>query len=156
MDNPELSASPSLCIHKSTTPLVAGPKTHDGLEATDESGQDSQVLKAVIEDHILAKLDGDFLEYFAGVQTRLGASKQRAVQDPPIEHVRADPLAYQSPCALDASGYPGVGDFHYPSQDGVDISVRVYHPDPSRHGTGPYPVHLNFHGKLFPIPKFSR
>jgi len=102
----------------------------------------------MIEDHILPKLDRDFLDYFAGVQTRLGASKPGVASNPPIEDVRANPVAYQSPCALDASGYPGVSDFRCPSQDGVDIPVRVYHPEPTKHGSGPYPVHLNFHGRL--------
>lgn len=134
--------------HRSVTmPLVAGPETHNAPELAKGSGHISPGIKAMIEDHILPKLDGDFLEYFAKLQTRLGAP---AVSNPPIEIVRANPTAYQSPCALDTSEYPGVTDFACASQDGASISVRVYHPDPTSHGIGPYPVHLNFHGRLTP------
>ncbi len=104
-------------------------------------------VEALIEDHILPKLDPDFLEYFAEIQARLG-SQQQAVSNPSIDHLRSHPEAYRSPCALDTSGYPRVADLTCPSQDGIDIPVRVYHPDLAKHGSGPYPVHLNFHGQF--------
>ncbi|KAK3897530.1 Carboxylesterase NlhH [Staphylotrichum tortipilum] len=103
-----------------------------------------------IEDHILPRLDPEFLEYFIALQVRLRASQQQpAATNTIIEHVRAHPEAYQPPCALDTSSYPGVADSQYQSHDGSIIRVRVYHPDPAKHGSGPYPAHLNFHGGGF-------
>ncbi|KAK4151656.1 Alpha/Beta hydrolase protein [Chaetomidium leptoderma] len=115
--------------------------------------ESTEGIEALIEEHILPKLDPDFLAYFASTQARLKAAQpqpQPTVPNPPIEHVRAHPEAYRSPCAVDASGYAGVSNLISPSRDlGVTIPVRVYHPDPMKHGAGPYPVHLNFHGGGF-------
>lgn len=111
--------------------------------------QDKQAFEALIEEHILPKLDPDFLVYFASNQARLKTLPQQPVLNPSIQYVRAHPDAYRSPCALDTSGYPGVADFEYPSQDGVNIPARVYQPDAAKYGAGPHPVHLNFHGKCF-------
>lgn len=100
-------------------------------------------IKAAVEDRLLRKLDPEFLRYFSLQQSRL----QAATQDVPIQNIRDNPGAYQPPCALDTSGYPGVSDYKCPSPDGTDIPVRVYYPDASAHGPGPYPAHINFHGK---------
>jgi len=105
-------------------------------------------LEGLIEEHILPKLDRDFLRYFASIQAPVKGLRQLPAPNPPIEEVRAHPEAYRAPCALDTSGYPGVSDFKYPSRDGVSIPVRVYQPDAAAHGPGPHPVHLNFHGKF--------
>jgi hypothetical protein len=117
------------------TQLEGDPKSNEGVNLDD-----------LIEEHILPKLDPDFLEYFASVQARQRAQGQLAPTNS-IERVRAHPELYRAPCALDTSGYPRVTDHVCPSRDNVDIPVRVYHPDPATHGSGPYPVHLNFHGK---------
>lgn len=126
--------------------LNRGPK-----EATAETDLRQRVIESLIEEHILPKLDPDFLEYFVSTQVKLGAQPQQPIPNPSIQDVRAHPEAYQSPCALDTSGHPEVSDFSCPSRDGVDIPVRVYHPDAANHGAGPYPVHLNFHGES-PLP----
>lgn len=104
-------------------------------------------IEGLIEEHILAKLDSDFLTHFTNNQPRVASQPPNAVLFPPIQDVREHPEAYQPPCALDTSGYPGVIDAEYLSQDSVNIPARVYNPDKARHGPGPYPVHLNFHGE---------
>jgi hypothetical protein len=124
-----------------------------GMAADSESGhaQDKQALEALIEEHILPKLDPDFRAYFASNQARLKTLPQQPAPNPPIHLVRAHPEAYRPPCALDASGYPGVADFNCTSEDSAKIPVRVYYPDAAKHGAGPHPVHLNFHGLCFPF-----
>ena len=96
----------------------------------------------LIEAHILPKLDPDFVSYFVNV-----VSKNNPAQAVPIEEVRANPDKYRAPCALDATGYEGVVDKEVVGSDGTKIPVKVYYPDSSKHGRGPYPAHLNFHGK---------
>lgn len=128
-----------------------------GDEATKpDPTQDLGGIEGLIEEHILVKLDPEFLTYFAHSQPQVASQPAKAAVPPPIEHVRAHPEAYRSPCALDTSGYPGVTDAKYLSQDGATIPVRVYSPDEARHGPGPYPVHLNFHGEPSPLSITSR
>ncbi|KAK4142752.1 Alpha/Beta hydrolase protein [Dichotomopilus funicola] len=100
----------------------------------------------LIEEHIFPKLDPDFLAYFSSLKTRSPTTSYA-----PIEHVRANPEATQSPCSLDASKYPGVKSSSFASEDGAHIPVQLYYPDSDTHGLGPYPVHLNFHGGGFVI-----
>ncbi|KAK4223355.1 putative Esterase/lipase [Podospora fimiseda] len=109
----------------------ASQPTNDGLD--------------LIEDHIIPKLDSDFLDYFTNV-----VAKKPPAHEIPIEIVRANPQDHRPPCALDtSSGYDRVADYVVSSQDGASIDVRAYHPDPAKFGPGPYPVHLNFHGGGF-------
>lgn len=111
--------------------------------------RDNQDIEALIEEHILPRLDPDFLAYFVALQVRLRASQQQpAATNPTIEHVRAHAEAYQPPCAIDTSSHARVADAQYQSDDGAIVRARVYHPDPAAYGSGPYPVHLNFHGPL--------
>lgn len=98
-------------------------------------------IGGLIEDHILPKLDPEFLQYFSKHQVPAPGL------DISIEQVRAQPEAYQPPCALDTSAHPRVSNSSFVSQDNARIPVRIYHPDPAKHGTGPYPAHLNFHGE---------
>lgn len=116
-----------------------------------DSAQDLAGIEGLIEGHILAKLDPEFLTYFAHSQLQVAGQPTKSAVFAPIQHVREHPEAYQPPCALDTSGFPGVTDAEYLSQDNVKIPVRVYSPDKARHGPGPYPVHLNFHGELSPL-----
>ncbi len=132
------SSSPGVSGQASPLATRQAPKESD-------LKRNQRAFQGLIEDHILSKLDTDFLEYYAGIQARLG-TQQSAVLNPSIDHVRAHPEAYRSSYALDTSEYPWVTDFTFPSEDGVHIPARVYHPDPVTHGRGPYPVHLNFHG----------
>jgi hypothetical protein len=104
------------------------------VENNDPTGQ--------IEEHILPRLDPDYVDYFVKVLSKLPQSHLT-----PIEEVRAHPETMRSPIAVDTRSYEGVADHDVTSEDGVKFPVRVYHPDPTRHGTGPYAVHLNYHGK---------
>ncbi|ROW05825.1 hypothetical protein VMCG_05136 [Cytospora schulzeri] len=103
-----------------------------------------------VEPHILAKLDPDFVRYWTKVMSK-GAPPGHLS----IEQVRANPDKFASPCALDTKGYEGTVDTEFASEDGTKIPVRVYYPDKSKHGPGPYPVHLNFHGGGFVLGDLS-
>ncbi|KAK4186736.1 putative Esterase/lipase [Podospora australis] len=117
---------------------VANQSAH-GQQPTPGDGLD------LIEDHILPQLDPDFVQYFVNV-----VAKKSQAHTIPIEEVRADPDSHRPPIALDTSkGYERVSDHVLSSQDGANITVRAYHPDPEQHGLGPWPVHLNFHGGGF-------
>ncbi len=131
-----------------SAPEAASVDADDTKTPETDQPRDNKDIEAQIEDHILPRLDPDFLAYYVAVQLRLGAPQQgqRPVTNPTIEHVRAHPEAYQPPCAIDTSSHPRVADSCYQSQDGASIRARVYHPDPAEHGDGPYPAHLNFHG----------
>jgi acetyl esterase/lipase len=96
----------------------------------------------LIEPHILAKLDPDFVKYFTEV-----LAKNPAAQAVTIEEVRSHPEKFRAPIALDTTEWERVTNHEVTSEDGAEIPVRVYYPDPRDYGNGPYPVHLNFHGK---------
>ncbi|KAK0669794.1 putative Esterase/lipase [Cercophora samala] len=101
----------------------------------------------LIEDHILPKLDPEFLQYFTDV-----IAKQPPAHTIPIEEVRKNPQKYQPPCAVDSANEKGVSDHVVNSQDGTGVPVRVYQPIENGQGVvrpGPHPVHLNFHGGGF-------
>ncbi|KAI1491826.1 Alpha/Beta hydrolase protein [Biscogniauxia mediterranea] len=66
-----------------------------------------------------------------------------------IEEVRANPSKYAPPWAQDVTGWERVVDKEITSKDGAKVPVKIYHPDPSIFGQGPYGVHLNFHGGGF-------
>ncbi|CAP61385.1 uncharacterized protein PODANS_4_270 [Podospora anserina S mat+] len=122
----------TLAGHAVPKPGASQP-TNDGLD--------------LIEEHILPKLDPEFLQYFIDV-----IAKQPPAHTIPIEEVRKSPQKHQPPCALDSSKEKGVGDHVVSSQDGTSIPVRVYHPVEDERGVvrpGPHPVHLNFHGGGF-------
>jgi acetyl esterase/lipase len=92
-----------------------------------------------IEPHILAKLDPDFIKYFVDVLSK----NPPAAQSVSIEEIREN---FRSAISLDTTGWERVVDHKFSSVDGQKIDVKVYYPDPAKHGDGPYPVHLNFHG----------
>lgn len=95
----------------------------------------------LIEEHILPRLDPDFLRYFIDVLAKSPPGDKIDLKD-----MRANPDKYRAPWAVDTSGYERVTDHEVTSEDGAKIAVRVYHPDPKEFGDGPYGAHLNFHG----------
>lgn len=105
----------------------------------------------VIEPHILAKLDPDFVSRW----TELMNSIPDPTHEVTIEEIRADPKVLAPPCALDTKGRPRTAENEVTSEDGAKIPVRIYYPDESKHGPGPYPVHLNFHGGGFVLGNLS-
>lgn len=97
----------------------------------------------VFEPHLLAKYDPEVVTYvLKGVAE--GATEHHMV---PIEEVRANPASFTAPWLLDTTGWERTAEKVVTSEDGADIPVRVYYPDPKQWGEGPYGVHLNFHGK---------
>ncbi|KAK7753238.1 hypothetical protein SLS62_004757 [Diatrype stigma] len=98
----------------------------------------------IFEPHLLAQYDPEVVKRVlkdaaAGIVDRLV----------PIEEVRACPEKFSPPWALDAFGWERTLDRLVTSEDGAEIPVRVYYPDPKEWGDGPYGVHLNFHGGGF-------
>lgn len=104
-----------------------------------------------IEPHILAKLDADFVARWTELMN--------SIPDPAhvvtIEEIRADPKVLAPPCSLDTKGRPRTADREVTSEDGASIPVRLYYPDEAKHGSGPYPAHLNFHGGGFVLGNLS-
>lgn len=94
---------------------------------------------STIPPHILSKLNLDFVPFFRDVLSK-------RPRDVTIEELRAHPDKYRAPTAIDTSKCERVTDYEVISEDGATVPVRVYHPDPDKHGDGPYPVHMNHHG----------
>ncbi|CAM1500623.1 Fc.00g097850.m01.CDS01 [Cosmosporella sp. VM-42] len=76
-------------------------------------------------------------------------SGKKPPQDFDIDEVRAHPEQYRLPCWVDSGNWDNVCDYSVVSKDGSEIMVRVYRPESKKHGIGPFPVHLNFHGGGF-------
>lgn len=123
---------------------------NDQFPATQQSGADKdrheefpdpqQAIEALMENPIAAKLDPDVLQYLVELLQLRGLPPF----DLPVQQMRVEG---RPPCSLDTSGHARVTNRACRSQDDVDIPLRVYHPDPAKHGSGPYPAHLNFHGE---------
>ena len=124
--------------------VIQGAASSDEKTTVDVHEDEEQLPDPAkyIEAHILSKLDPAFVDYFLRVML-----KNAPAQDVTIADVREHPEKFRSALAMDTSGEPRVADHQVTSEDGTNITVRVYHPDPEEHGPGPYPVHLNFHGK---------
>ncbi|EGO54948.1 hypothetical protein NEUTE1DRAFT_123518 [Neurospora tetrasperma FGSC 2508] len=97
---------------------------------------------STIPPHILSKLNPDFVPFFRDVLSK-------RPRDVTIEELRAHPEKYRAPTAIDTSKCERVTDYKVISEDGATVPVRVYHPDPDKHGDGPYPVHMNHHETIF-------
>lgn len=87
------------------------------------------------------QMDKDFVEYY---------NKNLAIVPPThvidLADVRANPQKWASPWCKDYSDLPFVNDMKIASGDGHQFLVRIYQPDVERFGSGPFPVHVNFHG----------
>jgi len=104
----------------------------------------SSELLNPIHPGMLPRLDPRFVEYYnQTLANRLGTHQV------PLEDVRANPGSFARKWALDPSAAPDpcIRDWDVTVADGsTSIKIRAYHPNESRWGTGPYPVHINFHG----------
>ncbi|KAK2594293.1 hypothetical protein QQS21_007999 [Conoideocrella luteorostrata] len=89
------------------------------------------------------RLDSDFVEYYNQYIAIKPATHGVTIQD-----IRAAPKKYASPWYRDFTYEPFVNDIQITSDDGHKFTARIYAPDSrtSRFGSGPYPVHINFHG----------
>lgn len=117
------------------------PETVPPGEPTKEQPKENVDPTGLIEEHILPRLDPDFLQYFIDVIAKAPPGHTVDLKD-----MRANPEKYRPSWAIDTSSYEGVADHEVTSEDGTKFTVRVYHPDPKEFGDGPYGAHLNFHG----------
>ncbi|KAI1101464.1 alpha/beta-hydrolase [Jackrogersella minutella] len=102
-------------------------------------------IEDVFEHHILERYDPDVVKYV--LRTR--AAGVPSLDEWRIENVRGNPAKFEPPWSKDVTGWERVVDAEVASQDGARIPIKIYHPDPSQFGEGPYGLHLNFHGGGF-------
>lgn len=108
--------------------------------------------EASIEPHILALLDPEFVTAFTHMMNTNPPPNRSEMT---MEAIRAHPRKTAPACWLDTKGYPRTAEKEVISEDGAMIPVRVYYPEESKYGPGPYPVHLNFHGMPLRLPRAS-
>lgn len=111
---------------------------------TQEPNPVSKAMANPIHPDFLDQLDSDFVEFY---NTKLGRTTPD--NSAPLEEVRKQRAKYHSRKARNFSQAQFVEDIILESEDGHKFTVRLYKPDPrsSPYGVGPYPVHINFHGK---------
>ena len=102
-----------------------------------------ETLISPLNPDIEKRLDPEFVSYY---------NKYIAIKPGthtiPIEEIRANPAKYAGPWCKDLTGSPGVKNFTIPSTDAHEVKVRSYSPVDEKFGKGPYPIHINFHGKF--------
>lgn len=88
-------------------------------------------------------MDPDYVQYHA--QNLAWRPMNHTV---PFDEIRAFPKKYAPPWAQDLTYLGDTRDVTIKSTDNHDLKLRIYQPDTrtSAHGTGPYPIHVNFHG----------
>ncbi|CAK7231701.1 hypothetical protein SBRCBS47491_008020 [Sporothrix bragantina] len=101
----------------------------------------NDALPNPIDASFIGRMDADFVAYY---------NKHIAIKPPThaidLAEVRANPQKWANPWCRDYSDLPYVNDHQIASGDGHVFTVRVYEPDETQFGPGPYPVHVNFHG----------
>ncbi|KAI0397821.1 alpha/beta-hydrolase [Xylariaceae sp. FL0594] len=100
----------------------------------------------VFSPELLARYNPQVVKY---VLASMAPGMPPATHQVELSVVRAHPSTFRAPWQKDASAFERVAAAQFVSEDGVEIPVQVYHPDPARFGNGPYGVHLNFHGGGF-------
>lgn len=98
--------------------------------------------------HLVDKYDPKFVNYYdEHIATRL------ATHQVSLSEVRANPQRWARQWArdLDAGVDPRTKEWTVTAvgigTTSSTFKVKTYHPDPVRFGPGPYPAHINFHGK---------
>lgn len=127
----------------SNTSFMAPSATLPHSEAANNMATVNMVEAAqeLIDPEVLPKLDPVFVKYFVEV-----LAPRPPTHKVPIREIRQNPQKYGWPWAIDTTGWPRVIDRELSSEDGSFFPVKIYYPDPIKHGDGPYPVHLNYHG----------
>lgn len=87
-------------------------------------------------------LDPDFIEYY-----NKNLAVRPATHHVDVAQVRANPEKWRESWCRDYSDQPNVKTFEIASEDGTLFRARSYHPDAEEYGHGPYPVHINYHGR---------
>ncbi|KAI0135942.1 alpha/beta-hydrolase [Hypoxylon sp. NC0597] len=111
-----------------------------------EGAQPEIQVKAedVFEPHVLEKYDPEVVKFV--LKTR--AAGALVPDEFNIEDLRANAAKY-APWSKDVTGWERVADGEVTSEDGAKIPIKIYQPDPTQFGDGPYGTHLNFHGGGF-------
>jgi hypothetical protein len=104
----------------------------------------SKALANPIHPDLIERLDKDFVDFY---NSTLGRSTPD--NNAPLEEVRRQRAKFHSRKARNFAQAVFVEDIKLEAVDGHFYTVRLYKPDPrtSPYGVGPYPVHVNFHGK---------
>jgi hypothetical protein len=112
----------------------------------EQTTPEEPVAAQPIHPDFLDRLDKDFIDYY---ETHLAKSRPAASLS--IEQTRALRSQFNKRTVRDYSNAACVHDIRLKSEDGYVFTVRLYKPDPraSPFGAGPYPVHVNFHGKVY-------
>ncbi|KAL1888767.1 hypothetical protein Sste5346_009321 [Sporothrix stenoceras] len=103
----------------------------------------TDALPNPIDPSFIDRMDADFIAYY---------NKHIAIKPPThaidLSEVRANPQKWASPWCKDYADLPFVHDIQITSGDGHVFTARIYSPDDNdtEPGSGPYPVHVNFHG----------
>lgn len=108
-----------------------------------ESDVNVSSLPSSVDPHILQSMDPEFVSFYEEV-----LAKSKPTHEVPIEEVRANPSQYAAVWAYDSKDEPRIRDYEIESKDGALVPIRCYYPDPAKFGSGPYSVHINFHGLL--------
>lgn len=111
------------------------------LDATASSSTGS------VDPNILRNMDPEFISFYEKVLAKL-----KPTHEVPIEEIRANPSKYEAVWAYDSKDEPRIQNYDIESKDGALVPIRCYYPDPTKFGSGPYSVHINFHGML-PLPQ---
>lgn len=117
-------------------PIKMAPYVQDSLETPS-----SKLVNPIAPQHV-NNMDPEFVAYY---NRTIGLKK--ATHQVDIESVRSNPATFNSPWCEDTSKEQGVRDVRIASVDGFEFAARVYSPDASKFGAGPYPVHVNYHGE---------
>lgn len=113
----------------------------EALLTTQGAEADQEEILNPINPSILPLLDPEFVEFY---NKNIGPNP--ATHQVPFSEVRAHPEKWRGGWCKDYSGEPGVTNRAIQSKDGYQIPVRIYSPDASKEGPGPFPVHVNYHG----------
>lgn len=121
------------------------PQTNGGPTLADHfhKDNDNSALPNPIHPDFLPRLDEDFVQYY----NKHFASKP-ATHTIDIAEIRSNPTKYSSPWEKDYLAESYVQDIQLVAPNGHRFRVRCYHPDATKFGTGPYPIHVNFHGMM--------
>ncbi|KAH8201382.1 hypothetical protein TruAng_004465 [Truncatella angustata] len=111
-----------------------------------DPGSTSTIPANPIHPDFLESLDQDFIDFYNATLGKAAPDKNAS-----LEEVRKQRANYHSRGVRKLSQAVCVEDIKLQADDGYLFTVRLYKPDSraSPYGTGPYPVHINFHGGGF-------
>jgi hypothetical protein len=89
------------------------------------------------------RLDPAFVEYY-----KQKIDIKLATHQVPLKQVRENPKDFIPPWQVKALRNVRIFDSSLTDLTGRRIPIRIYEPNPEKFGSGPYGVHINFHGTL--------